>query len=80
MENDEPLKCLKSTVKEFRNDIRKQSGLVKCAKVTFSKGSQVKSKRITLNIKTEFPELNCFETYSNLGINKPIGIHNIKNE
>ena len=53
--NDD-LEGLLSTVKRFRDDIEMQFWLNKCAKVSFKKGSQVKSKNISLIINTEITE------------------------
>ena len=47
------LEGLLSTVKLFSDNIRIQYGLEKYAKVTFRKGSLVKSKNVKLGLNTE---------------------------
>ena len=66
--------------KRFSDDIRMQFGLDSCAKVTFWKGLQVKSKDITLNINTEIIELEHNKTNEYLGINKANSINHIMNK
>ena len=45
--DDDDLEDLLSTLKYFGSDIGIQFGLKKCAKVTFKKGSLIKSNKIT---------------------------------
>ena len=68
--NDDDLESLLSSVKRFSDDIGIQFGPDKWAKVTFKKGSLVKSKCINLNINTEITKLEYNKSYKYFGINK----------
>ena len=78
--NDDNLEGLLSTLKRFSDNIRKQSGREKCAKVTFKKGSLVKSKNISLDINTDITGLEHNKIYEYLKINEVNGINHTINK
>ena len=54
--NDDHLESLLNTLKTFSDNTVMQFGREKPTKVSFKKGSNVKSKNITVNINTEITE------------------------
>ena len=56
--NDDDFKGLLSFVQKFSDDI-----WIQFAKVTFKKGSLIKSKNITLDINIVITELQLYKTY-----------------
>ena len=57
-----------------------QFGLEKWAKVTFKKGSLVKSKNISRDMNTDITELKYDKTYKYLGNNEANGINHTMNK
>lgn len=56
--NDRQLQCLFNIVKQISNDIRKELGLIKCAKATFVCGKLLQAKNITPHTKRSVKILN----------------------
>ena len=67
-------------MKRFNDDIGIRLGPDKWAKVTFKKGSLVKSKCINLNINTEITKLEYNKTNKYFGINEKKGISHTINK
>ena len=70
---------MQKVVKRFSDNIGMPSCLGKCAKDTFKKGSLVKSKNATLDMKMKIAELEHYKTYKYLGINEANGINHTIN-
>ena len=77
--NDEDLGLL-SPDKRFSDDIGRQFCLEKSAKITFRKGSLVKSKNIPLDMSTKITESEHNKTCTYLGINEANGINHSMNK
>jgi hypothetical protein len=66
--SEEELQKQIQTVKNFCNDIHKDFGLDKCAKITFKKGKLTYSQNLVIDINREVQELDQGKTYKYLGI------------
>ena len=72
--SEEELQKQTQTVKTFSNDIRRDFGLDKCAKITFKKGKLTHSQNLVTDINREIQELEQGKTYKYLGIEESEGI------
>ena len=73
--NDQDLKGLLNTVKEFRNDIGMEFGLDKCGKASFVRGKLQETSSINLDKDTAIRDLDAEETCKYLGVNEGDGIN-----
>ena len=65
---------LLTVVKKFKDNIRMEFGLEKCAKATFKRGKLTKTSDLHIDTDTSIRELDQEEAYKYLGINKGDGI------
>ena len=68
--DDDNLKGLIQTVRNFTDDTGMKFALNKCAKVTFESGKLIKSPSIKLDKNTTIKELQQEEVYTYLGVNR----------
>jgi hypothetical protein len=62
--SEEDLQKQIQTVKTFSDDIRREFGFDKCAKITFKRGKLTKSQNLVLDINIELQELEQGKTYT----------------
>ena len=63
--SEEELRKQIQTVKTFSNDISMDSGLEKCAKITFKKGKLIHLQNLMIDINREIQELEQGKSTSN---------------
>ena len=72
--SEEELRKQVHTIKTFSDDIHMESGLEKCAKITFKRGKLIQSQNLMIEDNREIQELEQGKTYKYLGIEESEGI------
>jgi hypothetical protein len=72
--SEEELQKQIQTVKTFSDDIHKEFGLEKCAKITFKRGKLIHSQNLVIDFNREIQELEQGKMYKYLGSEESEGI------